>query len=179
MRNKHQLSRLTTNSLSTALRFLTFLFLFSCSSVLFGQGNLSKNTNKEIVQKWLDMFNKHNLSEINKVFESDYIWHTMDGREIHSSQDSSHLSTLKFVLQAVPDIHYTIESIIGDGDFVAVNATVTGIAQSQFFGLPAGQKTIRVKQMFFFRLAGGRITEEWEVLDGDLMMKQMGRKDCN
>jgi len=172
-------SCLTTNSFSTVLRFLALLFFFSYSAILFGQGNLSKNTNKEIVQKYFDIFNKHNLSEINKVFATDYIWRTMDGREIHSLQDSSHITTLRFVLRAIPDIHYTIESIISEGDVVAVNSTVTGIAQSQFFGLPAGQKQIRFKHMFFFRLAGGQIKEEWEVLDVDLMMKQMGRNCPN
>lgn len=175
MTEKYQPSCLTVNSFATVLTFLVFLFLFGYSAKLFGQSNKSKNTNKEVVQKYFDMFNKHDLSQINKVFAADYIWHTMDGRDIHSSQDSSHIATLRFVLSAIPDVHYTIESIISDGDIVAVNSIVTGIAQSQFFGLRPGQKNIRVKQMFFFRLEKGRIKEEWEVLDGDLMMKQMGR----
>lgn len=176
MSKKNQPSCLTANSSATVLAFLAFLFFVSYSAMLFGQNNKSKNTNKEIVQKYFDMFNKHDLSQLNKVFAADYIWHTMDGKDIYSSQDSSHITTLKFVIRAIPDIHYKIESLINDGDVVAVNTTVTGTAQTQFFGLPAGQKTIRVKQMFFFRMEGGKIKEEWEVLDGDLMMKQMGRK---
>jgi predicted ester cyclase len=162
---------MTTNSFPTVLRFLALTFFISYSATLFSQSNLSKNTNKEVVQKYLDIFNKHNLSEIDKVFATDYIWHTLDGREIHSLQDSSHIVTLRSVLRAIPDIHYTIESIISEGDVVAVNSTVTGTTQS-----PSGKKTLRFKQMFFFRVTGGQIEEEWEVLDTDLMMKQMGRK---
>lgn len=176
MTKKYQPSCLTANSPATVLKVLAFLFFFGYSTMLFGQSNNSKNTNKEIVQKYFDMFNKHDLSQLNKFFASDYIWHTMDGKDIHSSQDSSHIATLKYVIQAIPDINYKIESLISEGDVVAVNTTVTGTAQTQFFGLPAGQKTIRVKQMFFYRMEGGKIKEEWEALDGDLMMKQMGRK---
>jgi predicted ester cyclase len=108
---------------------------------------------------------------MNKVFANDYIWHTLDGRQVHSSQDSSHLATLKSVFQAIPDIHYTIESIINEGDIVAVNSTVTGTTQS-----PSGKNALNFKQMFFFRVSGGQIKEEWEVLDTDLMINQMGRK---
>jgi len=162
--------RLTMNAFSTALRSSIFLISISYSFALFGQDNLPKSTNKEVVQKWFDMVNKHDLSEMNKVFATDYIWHTMDGKEIHSLQDSSHIVFLRSVLRAVPNFHYEIVSIISEGDIVAVNTIFTGAVQS-----PSGQKNFNVKQMFFYRLSGGLITEEWEALDTDLMKKQMGR----
>jgi predicted SnoaL-like aldol condensation-catalyzing enzyme len=170
MTEKYHLTCLTTNSLRTALTLLSFYILLGYSPTVFGQSKKSKNTNKEVVQKWFDMVNRHDISEMKQIFAADYIWHTMDGKDIRSSQDSSHAVFLRFLLRANPASRYEIISIINEGDLVAVNTILTGKAQS-----PSGEKDINVKQMFFYRLSGGLITEEWEALDTDLMKKQMGR----
>lgn len=170
MIERHQPTCLTANLLRTVSALLAFCFFFSYSTVLFGQSKKSKSTNKEVVQKWFDMVNNHDISEMNQVFAADYIWHTMDDKDIRSSQDSSHVVFLRTVLGANPTLRYQIVSIISEGDMVAVNTIVTGKAQS-----PSGEKIIKVKQMFFYRMSRGLITEEWEVLDTNLMARQMGR----
>jgi predicted ester cyclase len=172
MRKIYSDSCFALDSFPKVLKGLTILFLFNYSAILSGQSSMSKDKNKEIVQKYFDdIVNKHNLSEMKDVFADDYIWHTMDGREIHSSLDSAHIANLKSVFHAIPDIRYTIISILSEGDMVAVNSTVAGSTQS-----PSGKNALHFKQMFFFRVSGGKIKEEWEVLDSDLMMKQMGWK---
>ncbi len=170
MTNKFQPLCLLVPSFRTFFTFLSFCIFLSYSTVLFGQSKKSKNTNKEVVQKWFDMVNNHDITEMDKVFAADYIWHTMDDRDIRSSQDSSHVVFLRTILHTNPTLRYEIISIIGEGDLVAVNTEVTGRLQS-----PVGEKFIKVKQMFFYRVSHGLITEEWEVLDTDLMAKQMGR----
>ena len=76
----------------------------------------------------------------------------------------------------MPDIHYTIDNVIVEGDMVAVNSTVTGTAKSEMFGLPAAQKKVRFKQMFFFRLKNNKITEQWEVVDLDGLKTQLAKQ---
>lgn len=170
MTEQNLLNCLISNSFKTVSMLLAFCFFFGYSPVLVGQTKKSKSTNKEVVQKWFDMVNNHDISEMKQVFAADYIWHTMDDKDIRSSQDSSHVVFLRTVLNANPNIHYQIVSIISEGDIVAVNTIVTGKIHS-----PSGEKFIKVKQMFFYRMSRGLITEEWEVLDTDLMAKQMGR----
>ena len=170
MTEKYQPTYLTANFFRAVFTFLAFCLFLGYSTGLFGQSKKSKSTNKEVVQKWFDMVNNHDISEMNQVFAADYIWHTMDDRDIRSSQDSSHVVFLRTILRANPTFRYQIVSIISEGDMVAVNTVVTGKAQG-----PSGEKIIKVKQMFFYRMSGGLVTEEWEVLDTDLMAKQMGR----
>lgn len=158
----------TKNAFTIVPSLITLLLLLPCSLTLFGQGDSQISQNKEVVIKYLDTFNTHDLSKISQLFAKDYVWHTLDGREIHSAQDSSHMVTLRFVTSAIPDIYYSVESIIGEGDLVAVNTTVTGSVEK-----PTGAKRLRFKQMFFFRVSQGLIQEEWEVLDTGLMMQQM------
>jgi predicted ester cyclase len=109
--------------------------------------------------------NKHDLTRLSAVFASDYIWHAMDGRDVPGEKDSSHISTLRFIFSAISDINYSIENIISENDLVAVNTKVMGTAKSEYFGFPPSLKKIAFKQMFFFRLSGKKIIEEWEVLD--------------
>ena len=44
------------------------------------------------------------------------------------------------------------------------------------FGLPAAQKKVRFKQMFFLRLKNNKITEEWEVVDIDGIKTQLAKQ---
>jgi len=59
---------------------------------------------------------------------------------------------------------------------VALNTTATGTAKGEMFGLPAGQKKVRYKQMFFFRLKYSKITEQWEVVDVEGIKAQLAKQ---
>ena len=100
----------------------------------------------------------------------------MNGTDIHSSQDSSHIGMLRFLYSSIPDIHYKIDNTVAEGDMIAVNSTVTGTANSEMFGVLAAQKKVHFKQMLFFRLINNKITEEWEVVDVDGMKAQLTRQ---
>lgn len=128
------------------------------------------SANKKIITRYFDeSVNKHNIQVLKEYFSQDYTWHQMNGTDNHSNQDSSHFFMLRFIYSAIPDIHYTINHIVADGNMIAVNTTVTGTANSELFGLPAAQKKVSFKQMFFFRILNNKIKEEWEVVDVDGM----------
>jgi steroid delta-isomerase-like uncharacterized protein len=153
------------------LLLLVFFFLPS-----YGQHASQQNSNKKIVSRYLDeVINKQQLNRMGEFFSKDYTWHQMDGKVTRSSGDTSHVAMLRFIFKAIPDIQYTIDNIVAEGNMVAVNTTVNGNANSEFFGLPASQKKVRFKQMFFFRLAGNKIQEEWEVVDVDGLIKQLSK----
>ena len=153
------------------------LLLFCFPALVFGQSSSKRNQNKEMLRNYFNnVINKHDLSQFGSFFASNYIWHTMDGRDIHSEKDSSHISTLRLVFNAIPDIHYSIENIVSENDLVAVHTTVTGIAKSEYFGFPPSLKKVEFKQMFFFRLSNKKITEEWEVLDMDRLKDTLSKK---
>jgi steroid delta-isomerase-like uncharacterized protein len=143
----------------------------------FGQNTSSPNATKKTIIRYFDeVINTQKLNRMGEFFSQDYIWHQMNGTDIHSSQDSSHIAMLRFLYRAIPDIRYTIDNAVAEGDMIAVNSTVTGTAKSEMFGLPTAQKKVRFKQMFFFRLANNKITEEWEVVDVDGMKAQLAKQ---
>jgi predicted ester cyclase len=130
--------------------------------------------NKTVIKQFIEVvINKHDLNRKGAFFQADYIWHTMDGKDVHNSEDSSHNKTLRWLFTAIPDVHYAIDNIEAGGDMVGVSTTATGTARGEMFGLAASQKKVRYKQMFFYRLKDGRIAEQWEVVDVDKIKAQL------
>lgn len=157
-----------------ASSLLAFIFVNFCYSPALGQPTTVLSVNKKIVKGYFDeVINTQKLNRMGDFFAQDFIWHQMDGKDTHSSQDSSHISTLRWLYLAIPDVEYHIDHIVADGDMVAVNTTGTGTAKSEMFGFAADQKKVRFKQMFFFRLTNNKITEEWEVVDTRGLVNQL------
>ena len=156
---------------------VTVLLFFFWHLPSLGQHTSLPNANKKTITKYFDeVINTQKLNRMGEFFSLDYIWHQMNGTDVRSSQDSSHVSMLRFIYTAIPDIHYTIDNAVVEGDMVAVNSTVTGTAKSEMFGLPTAQKKVRFKQMFFFRLKNNKITEEWEIVDVDGLKAQLAKQ---
>ena len=168
---------MTTNLQSLSFRAITVMLFFCWYLPSFGQDTTQINTNKKTVVRYFDeVINTQKLNRMGEFFAPDYIWHQMNGTDIRRSQDSSHISTLRWLFAAIPDIRYTVDNVVAEGDMVALNTTVTGTAKSEMFGLPTAQKKVHFKQMFFFRLANSKITEEWEVVDVDGMKAQLTKQ---
>ena len=158
-------------------RAITLSLFFFGYLPSFGQATSLLNDNKKTIIRYFDeVINTQKLNRMGEFFSTDYIWHQMNGTDVRSSQDSSHVFTLRFLYKAIPDIHYTIDNAEVEGNMVAVNSTVTGTARSEMFGFPASQKNVRFKQMFFFRLENNKITEEWEVVDVEGLKAKLAKQ---
>jgi predicted ester cyclase len=78
------------------------------------------------------------------------------------------------LLQAFPDLHLTIEDLIGEDDKVVARIVVTGTHLGDYMGLEPTGKSIAYDEIFIFRFAGGRVVETWGVVDVFSQMKQLG-----
>lgn len=64
--------------------------------------------------------------------------------------------------------------MLAEGDKVAVRYTGSGTHQGDFAGIPASGKRVTIKGIDMFRMADGKITEEWLNFDQLSMLQQMG-----
>ena len=78
------------------------------------------------------------------------------------------------LLRAFPNIHVTVEDLIAEGDKVVARNSVTGTHQGEYMGRPPTGRSITYNEIFILRLAGGRITETWGVVDVLAQMRQLG-----
>lgn len=75
---------------------------------------------------------------------------------------------------AFPDLHFTIEDQIAQGDKVAVRWTLRGTQKADYQGYPASGKPMTVTGISIFRLADGKIREIHVNMDRHGMMEQLG-----
>ena len=96
-----------------SVRIITVLLLFFWHLTSFGQHKSLQNAYKKTIIRYFDeVINSRNLNRMGQFFSKDYIWHQMNEIDVHSSQDSSHVSTLRWLYIAIPDVHYTIDNAI-------------------------------------------------------------------
>jgi len=77
-------------------------------------------------------------------------------------------------IQAFPDLHWTVERQIEDGDFVVTHATWCGTHRGTYQGLPATGTTVHGEVMAIRRIAHGLIVETWAVADTLRVLNQIG-----
>jgi len=75
---------------------------------------------------------------------------------------------------AFPDLAYTIEDVVAEGDKVACRVRWRATHAGPFLGVPGSGKTISQQGMDILRIAGGKIAERWGVFDDLALLKQLG-----
>ena len=85
---------------------------------------MSVEGNKKSCQRCFDeIWNKGDLSVIPELISSDYVAHNRQGdvKGIANFEQG-----VKNYLSGMPDMHWTIEQMIGEGDFLAIRLRLTG-----------------------------------------------------
>ena len=73
-----------------------------------------------------------------------------------------------------PDVHYTIDDMVAEGDKVVMVATSTATHKGVFQGMPGIGKRFVTKGVDVFRVVDGKITDEWSYPDLLGLMQQLG-----
>jgi predicted ester cyclase len=74
-----------------------------------------------------------------------------------------------------PDLTYTVEREIVEGDWVAQVAWAEGTHAGPIHGVPATGRRVRWRQVHVVRMEDGRIAEHWAVSDTASVWEQIGR----
>ena len=80
------------------------------------------------------------------------------------------------VRKAFPDLHFTEDVVICDGEFACGRWTMTGThtGMMKLFRLPPTGRPIRMTGQEIFRVADGKFTEVWHQEDIPGMLAQLG-----
>ena len=75
---------------------------------------------------------------------------------------------------AFPDVHFTIDEQIAEGDKVVTRWSAHGTHQGELAGIPATGKSSTVTGIAVDRIVNGKIAESWGIFDQFGMMQQLG-----
>jgi steroid delta-isomerase-like uncharacterized protein len=125
--------------------------------------------NKAAVRNWFEEgWNNHNPDIIEKYFAEDFYNYSMD---VNRDQLKQFISN---TLIALPDIQFTIEDQIAEGDQVATRWTLRATHKGEFMGVPATGKQFVASGMNISRHANGKYVEDWGNWDALGMLQQLG-----
>ena len=134
---------------------------------------MSTEDNKATVQHLYEqLFNQGNLSVADEVIAPDFINHNASPGSNRGPESMRQLITM--LSTAFPDMHYTIEELVAEGDTVVARVTVSGTHRGPFQGMPPTGRSFRQAQMHFIRFRDGKAVEHRAVRDDLGMMRQLG-----
>ena len=125
--------------------------------------------NKALVRRWIEEgFNKRDVRVVDDIFvETLTINGVLIGRE-------NLKKSMRRRFTAFPDLHVTIEEIIGEGDKVGIWYTAKGTHKGEFEGVPATGKQVNWFGFDLLRIRGGKISRARFIDDSLGLMRQLG-----
>ncbi|MCC6487686.1 MAG: nuclear transport factor 2 family protein [Candidatus Hydrogenedentes bacterium] len=130
---------------------------------------MQREGNKGVIERYVDAFNRGDLEALCALFAEDAVvygvlgWGGMDKvRPIWEQL----ITSLQMQLR--------IESIVEEGDIVAVRYTETGVFSAPFQGTAPTGKSYKVVVMEWFELRAGRILRRWGARDSAAIYRQLG-----
>ena len=135
---------------------------------------MSVEENKALARRFFDeVFNTPNRDAAGEIVAGDYVAHypAFPGG-IHGPDGL--MQVVSAFRAAFPDLHYTPEETIAEGDRVVVRWTARGTHQGDFQGLPPTGRPIMVTGIDIFRIADGKVVETWISSDLLGLLQQIG-----
>ena len=108
-----------------------------------------------------------------ELIAKDAVFH-VPGQASPLQGPSGYLFILAMMRGGFPDVQWTLEETISEGDRVAARFTMRGTHEGTFLGMPATSKHIEVQAINFYRWCDGKIVEEHGQPDLLGLMQQIG-----
>jgi steroid delta-isomerase-like uncharacterized protein len=134
-----------------------------------GGKKLSTEKNKAIQHRFQDMWNKGDFSIIEKIFDKDFLNHSVDAKGFDAIRQF-----VTIYRKAFPDVKFTIEEQIAEGDKSVMRYTITGTHKGEFQGIEPTGKSIKITGIAIHRITAGKIVEIWANWDALGLMQQLG-----
>ncbi|MGH2368289.1 MAG: ester cyclase [Chloroflexota bacterium] len=77
-------------------------------------------------------------------------------------------------MQGFPDFQIDVQQQHDSADAITLEVIVRGTHRGELLGIPPTGKEITLAAMETYRLAGGKIAEQWVVIDALGLMQQLG-----
>ncbi len=138
---------------------------------------MSTETNKALVCRTSEeVWNQGKIAVLDEVLAPNFVFRDPALPEPHSLEDYKRYVTQ--LRSAFPDLHFTIEDTIAEGDKVVMrwtwHGTNTGDFVTPMMRLPATGKHVTVTGITFLYLAEGKVVEMWINPDTLGLFQQLG-----
>ncbi|MGA2429561.1 MAG: ester cyclase [Candidatus Acidiferrum sp.] len=134
---------------------------------------MTAGTNEQAMGRFVEFINTASEKLAAELISSNAVFY-VPGRSEPVRGPGGYLAIIGMMRAGFPDIRWTMEEMISEGDKVAARFTMHGTHRGTFFGVPPTGKPIKVQAMNFYRLSGGQFVEERGQPDMLGLLQQIG-----
>jgi steroid delta-isomerase-like uncharacterized protein len=128
--------------------------------------------NRRLAMQFVDDVNGRNFDAVAALMAPDFVARWTGRPDVHGAE--AWVAAVALILDAVPDLRYTVDAVTAESDLVAMRYHWEGTQTGEMRGIPATGRRVRVEGMGFFRFTDGRLIEEWAVDDAMGLLQQLG-----
>ena len=147
------------------------ILFYSCSSNT-QQTNL--DANRDVVKKYHEVWSNGQVNELDKILAPDFVCHFIDGIEWKGIEGAN--SSITSHRKSFPDWNEEIVDMISEGDKVVTRFKSTGTQLGAFNGLDPTGKKVTIYETAIYRIANGKIAEQWGFPDALSLNHQLESK---
>ena len=131
-----------------------------------------------IVQRFVEeLWNNRQLDTADEIFAPHCITHQLRSGEPITSEPRDPESLKQHIrewVKAFPDLQFTLEQTVANGDRVASQMTMRGTHTAEWMGVSPTGKQISIAMMTIHRIEAGKIVEDWVLVDSLGFFQQLG-----
>jgi predicted ester cyclase len=128
--------------------------------------------NKAIAQQYIEAINVDDFEKLRELLVPEFIDHTSVG-DLPPGMEGVEQAH-RMLRTGFPDVRFTIDQLVAEGDKIAMIATGQGTHNGDFIGLaPTGNRVSWIG-LRCFRIANGKIAEGWSQFDQLGILQQIG-----
>ena len=140
--------------------------------------NTTPEENEALVRRWYEeVWNQRDLDVVDDILADDYVRYRAGIPFANESGTADDVQWVEMILAEFPDVAFSIEDIFADGDKVAVRTIASGTQMGPMVDMgnaPASQRQMARENIAIWRVACGKLTEQWIVQDNLSMLRQLG-----
>jgi serine phosphatase RsbU (regulator of sigma subunit)/predicted ester cyclase len=131
--------------------------------------------NKAIARRFLEeTMAKGNLDVIDELAAPDFVDRTLLPGQGPTREDFKR--SVAEALDTTPITSFTIEEQIAEGDTVVTKYRHSSVQRREVMGIPPTEEEKTVSGIYIHRISGGKITEEWGIIDAILAMESLAQE---
>ncbi|MBA3386820.1 MAG: ester cyclase [Chthoniobacterales bacterium] len=129
--------------------------------------------NKRFMRRFVkEVINQKNLAALDELVADEFLEHLpFPGQGPGRAGLKDAISAF---VSAFPDLHWTIDEQIAEGEKVVSRFTMTGTHRGEFLGIPATDRPIKVWGVVIDVVRDGRFAESRIIMDSLSLMQQLG-----
>ena len=137
---------------------------------------MSAQENKEKARRMLEeAFGQGKLEVVEEILDPDFVCYDPNSESGAVRGADTIKQEIEWFRNAIPDLTYTVEDQVAEGDKVVTRYRATGTHEGEFFGVAPTGNQIEMSGIQIDRFGeGGKMIEEWPEYDLLGAMKQMG-----